>query len=106
MLISTTVTISQPSNVTTCKGRGMLFICVIDTTYTNIRDDNVQWYRFIKNAGTTETVDPDEDNINLLTHTTGNILNSSLSIIDVKNPLLDTTGWEHHFIMSAMYLSM
>ena len=44
-----------------------MFTCVLDTTNTDITNDNVQWYRFIKNTGTMETVDPDEDNINLLT---------------------------------------
>jgi len=78
------IVINQPSNVTTCEGKGAVFTCVLNTTNTNIRDDDVQWYRFIKNTGTTETVDPDEDNINLLTHATENILNSSLSINDVK----------------------
>jgi len=75
MSISTTI-ITQPSNVSVCKGEGAVFTCVLDTTNTNTTNDNVQWYRFIKNIRTTETVDPDEDNINLLTHTTGNILNT------------------------------
>ena len=83
MFISTIV-ISQPNDVTICEGKGTVFTCVLDTIYTNITNDNVQWYGFIKNTGTTETVDPDDGNINLLTNITGNTLNSSLSITDVR----------------------
>ena len=61
-----------------------MFTCVLNTTNTNIRDDNVQWYRFIKNTGTTETVDSDGESISFSTRTFGSILSSTLNISDVN----------------------
>ena len=75
-LISTTV-ISQPDDVTICEGEGAVFTCVLNS---NIRSDDVQWYRFIKDTSTTETVDPNGENINFLNRTIGGTINSSLTI--------------------------
>ena len=77
--VSTTV-ISQLDNVTTCEGRGAVFTCVLNS---NIRSDDVQWYRFIKDTSTTEMVDPNGENINFLIRTIGNTTNSSLTITNV-----------------------
>ena len=50
--------------------------CVLNS---NVGDD-VQWYRFIKDTGTTRMVDPDDDkSITISTHT-GSTINSSLTI--------------------------
>ena len=76
--ISTTV-ISQPDDVTICKGEGAVFTCVLNS---NISSDDVQWYRFIKDTSTTEMVDPNGRNINFLTSTIGSTTNSSLTITD------------------------
>ena len=84
-LISTTV-ISQPDDVTICEGEGAVFTCVWSR---NIRSDDVQWYRFIKDTSTTEMVDPNEENINFLTHTNGST-NSSLTI---TNAIKSYTGY-------------
>ena len=74
-MLSTTVTvISQPDDDTICEGEGAVFTCVLNS---NIRSDDVQWYRFIKNTNTTVMVDPNGENINFLTHTNGS---SSLTI--------------------------
>ena len=55
MFISTTV-ISEPNDVTVCEGlgRGTTLSCVLDSS---IDDDDVQWYRFIKETGKTKRVD-------------------------------------------------
>ena len=79
--------ISQPDNVTICEGGGAVFTCVLNS---NIRSDDVQWYRFIKDTSTTEMVDPNGGNINLLTHTNGNTINSSLTI---TNAIKSDTGY-------------
>jgi len=76
--------ISQPSDVTKCEGEEVMFDCILNTADTNIRDDNVQWYRFIKNTGTTETVDPNKGSINLSIFSFANILISYLNITDVR----------------------
>ena len=73
MFTSTTV-ISEPDDVTICEGEEAVFTCVLDS---NIRSDDVQWYRFIKDTSTTVMVDPNGENINFLTHTNGS---SSLTI--------------------------
>ena len=80
MFKSTTV-ISQPDNVTACEGREAVFTCVLDS---NIRSDDVQWYRFINDTSTTEMVDPNGGNISFVNHTIGNTTNTSLTITNVR----------------------
>ena len=75
-----TVVISEPDDVIVCEGRGAVFTCVLNS---NIRSDDVQWYRFIKDTSTTEMVDPNGDNINFVTFTFGNATSSSLIITNV-----------------------
>ena len=69
--------ISWPDDVTICEGKGTVLTCVLNS---NIRSDEVQWYRFIKDTSTTETIDPNGGNINFFTHTNGNATSSSLTI--------------------------
>ena len=79
MIISTLV-ISEPNNATVCEGRGTVFTCVLNS---NRRYSDIQWYRFIKDTGTTEMVDPDDDqSITIATHT-GSRINSSLTITNI-----------------------
>ena len=85
-VIFTTV-ISQPDDVYVCEGGRAIFTCVLNS---NISSDDVQWYRFIKDTNTTEIVDPNGENINFLTHTTGSITNSSLTI---TNAIRSYTGY-------------
>ena len=73
--------IGQPDDVYVCEGRGVVFTCVLNS---NIRSDEVQWYRFIKDTSTTETVDPNGENINFLTRTNGNTTNSTLTISNAR----------------------
>ena len=83
---SFTIVITQPINVSICEEKGAVFTCVLNTTNTNITNNTiVQWYKFIKNTGTTEIVNPNEDRIDLLTHINGNKINSSLSINVTRN---------------------
>ena len=79
--------ISEPDddNVTICEGEGVVFTCVLNS---NVGDD-VQWYRYIMDTGTSVAVDPSEENIIILTHT-GNTLNSSLTI---TNAVKSYTGY-------------
>ena len=72
--------ISQPDDVTICEGRRAVFTCVLNS---NIRSNDVQWYRFIKDTSTTETVDPNGENINFFTRTIGNT-SSSLTITNAR----------------------
>ena len=71
--------ISQPDDVTICEGEEAVFTCVLNS---NIRSDDVQWYRFIKDTSTTVMVDPNGGN-NFITNTTvvtknnGNISNGN-----------------------------
>ena len=59
-----------------------MFTCVLNS---NIRSDDVQWYRFIKDTSTTEMIDPNGDNINFLTSTIGSTTSSSLTITNAIN---------------------
>ena len=72
--------INEPDDVTVCEGREAVFTCVLNS---NIRSDDVQWYRFIKDTSTTEMVDPNGDNIYFITDTIGNPTSSSLTITNV-----------------------
>ena len=45
--------ISEPDDVTECEGRSTTFTCVLNGS---ISSDNVQWYRLLKDTGTTETL--------------------------------------------------
>ena len=76
--------ISEPDDVTICEGEGAVFTCVLSS---NIRSDDVQWYRFIKDTSTTVMVDPNGENITFLTHTNGS---SSLTI---TNAIKSYTGY-------------
>ena len=74
------IVISEPHDVTVCEGREAVLTCVLNS---NIRSDDVQWYRFIKDTSTTEMVDPNEDDIYFITDTIGNTTSSSLTITNV-----------------------
>ena len=79
IFISTTV-ISEPDDVTICERKRAVFTCVLNS---NIRSDDVQWYRFIKDTSTTVMVDQNGGNINFLTHTTinnGNATNNGRTV--------------------------
>ena len=79
-LICATV-ISEPKDVTVCKGeQETTFTCVLDS---NISSNNVQWYRLIKDTGTTVMVDPDDDHLIIFTRT-GNALTSSLIVTNAR----------------------
>ena len=80
------IVITEPDDVTICEGRGAMFTCVLNS---NIRSDDVQWYRFIKDTSTTEMVDPNGENISFLSHTNGNT-SSSLTI---TNAIKSYTGY-------------
>ena len=73
--------ISDPDDVTICEGEGAVFTCVLNG---NIRSDDIQWYRFIKDTSTMEMVDPNGENINFLNHTIGGTINSSLTITNTR----------------------
>ena len=85
LLLSTAV-ISHPDDVTICEGERAVFTCVLNS---NIRSDDVQWYRFIKDTSTTEMVDPNDENINFLTRTNGNTCSS----LTISNAIKSYTGY-------------
>ena len=72
--------INEPDDVTVCEGREAVFTCVLNS---NIRIDDVQWYRFIKDTSTTEMIDPSSENVNFIADTTGSTTSSSLTITNV-----------------------
>ena len=54
--------INQPDDVTVCEGRSTTFTCVLDVTDIKYYSA-VQWYRLIKDNGTTVMVDPQDRNV-------------------------------------------
>ena len=86
--------ISEPDDVTICEREGAVFTCVLNS---NIRSDDVQWYRFIKDTTTTVMVDPNGADINFLTHTNGS------TTITITNAIKIYTG---HFWVKTPSLSV
>ena len=84
-----TIVISQPDDVTICEGRGAVFTCVLNS---NIRSDDVQWYRFIKDNSTTVMVDPNGENITFFNHTIGNTTNINITLT-ITNAIKSYTGY-------------
>ena len=78
--------ITKPRDVTICEGEGAAFTCVLNS---NIKSDDVRWYRFIKDTSTTVMVDPNGENINFLTHTNGNTTSS----LTITNAIKSYTGY-------------
>ena len=78
--------ISEPDDVTICEGEGAVFTCVLNS---NIRSDDVQWYRFIQDINTTVMVDPNI-NITIMNQTNGSTTSSSLTI---TNAIKSYTGY-------------
>ena len=78
--------ISQPDDVTICEGEEAVFTCVLNS---NIRSDDVQWYRFIKDTSTTVMVDPNEENIDTVNHANG----STSSSLTITNAIKSYTGY-------------
>ena len=66
------VVISEPDDATVCEGRSTTFTCVLDANHIIRNDSDVQWYRLIKDTGTTEMVDPQGRNIHFTTTPTTN----------------------------------
>ena len=80
--------ISQPDDVTICERGGAVFTCVLNS---NIRSDDVQWYRFIKDTSTTEMIDPNGENIYFMTVTAEN--NATSSSLTITNARISYNGY-------------
>ena len=72
--------VDKPDDITICEGGGAVFNCVLNTTNTNISSGDVQWYRFIKNTGTTEIINPNGTSLTFTTNHSGNVLTTNLTI--------------------------
>ena len=82
---------NEPDDVPVCEGGGAMFSCELNTANTNISSDDVQWYRVIKNTGTTEIIDPNGMSINFTTNNrSGNLLTTNLTI---TNAVTSYTGY-------------
>ena len=77
--------ISQPDDVTICKGEEAVFTCVLNLTNVHTRYTDLEWYKFT-NASNIEVLDPYEERINFLIRTTGNTISSSLNINNAVTP--------------------
>ena len=82
--------VDKPDDITICEGGGAMFNCVLNTANTNISSDVVQWYRFIKNTGTTEMINPNGTSIAFVTNHSGNVLTTNLTI---TNAVKSYTGY-------------
>ena len=76
-----------------------MFTCSLNATDSKIADNDLQWYRFIRSTGTTVLVDQHGDSINFITNTTGNKINSSLTIMDIR------TSHNGYFWVEMPYLN-
>ena len=74
--------ISEPDDVTICKGEGTVLSCILNTTDSGLTSDDVRWHRLIKDTNTIEMVNPQGSNIHFTTSAINNTMNSSLIITD------------------------
>ena len=92
------IVVDEPDGIFLCKGGGAVFSCELNAT--NISSNDIHWYRFIKNTGTTERINPNGRNINFATNHSENALTSTLIITNaersytgyywVRSPINDT----------------
>ena len=61
-----------------------MFTCLLNTTDSNITNNDVQWYRFINSNSTTVMAVLKDENINFIIITTGNKTNSTLIITNAR----------------------
>ena len=77
--------------LTICEGGEVAFSCELNTANTNISSDDIQWYRFIKNTGTTEMISPNGTRINFTT--TKHSRNISTTNLTITNAIKSYTGY-------------
>ena len=85
--------ISQPDDVIILKGYEALFTCALKLTDGNTRYTDLEWYKLTKSTNTIERMNPYEERINFVIHTTGNTISSSLNI---TNAITSYTG--HYWV--------
>ena len=66
-----------------CEGRSTKFTCVLGISISN---DDIQWYRLIKNTNTTEMVHQQGSNIHFTTSTINSTLTTTLTITNAIKP--------------------
>ena len=74
--------ISEP-DVIVCEGGGAGFSCELNTSNTNISDNDVQWYRLIKDTGTIEKIMMNSS-ITFITNTIENVSTTTLNITNAE----------------------
>ena len=73
--------ISKPDNVSVCKGKRAMFICELNTNHSSIKNEDVQWYRLIKDTSTKERVNTNQSsNIHFTNSAINDILTTTLTI--------------------------
>ena len=73
------IVISEPDDVTVCEGVSTTLTCVLGAT-----DATVEWYRLIKNTGTTQRIRQNRQDISFTTSNGNATTNSVLTINDAK----------------------
>ena len=96
--------VSDPNDFTECEDDNLpaSFTCVLDITDTDINDDDVRWHRFIRDRNTTQKVDPDEEDITVVTSTNGTRITT---ILTVNNGRISDTGFVWVEAQSHVYCS-
>ena len=94
--------VSRPDGVTLCEEKSLpaTFSCPLDTTGTDIDDDDIRWHRFVRDRNATKKVDTDGEDITVVTSTTGAIINSTLTI---NNTRKSDTGFVWVVAQSHVY---
>ena len=77
-----TIVIREPSDTTICAEQEATFSCVFNTTDNSINSNDVQWYRLVKDTGTTQLVD--QNDMIAIFISSDNDLNTTLAITDAR----------------------
>ena len=84
------IAVDESDDITVCENVGVMFDCVLNTANTNISSDGIKWYRFVKNTGTTEMINPNGTDINFATNHSRNV---STTTITITNAVTSYTGY-------------
>ena len=82
IVFKSTTVISEPDDVTVCEGEeSTTFTCILNSS---IRSGDVQWYRSLKDTGTTEKIGRLDNNFIVVPLPGTNIFTISLSIFNAR----------------------
>ena len=76
--------INDIQDVAVCVGESEMFSCVLNTTYSSVKAEDVKWYRLTTSTSTTEMIDKRGGDVTFVTSTNESILTSTVTINNAR----------------------